>query len=56
MRAFINEQKGSYGMFSRSGRNTLEKFHILMKKDEIIGGYNKKQKSRRSDIDNGKVS
>lgn len=41
---FINGQKGSHGMFSKSGKQTLEKFQILLKKDEIINGINKKAK------------
>ena len=41
---FINSQKGSHGMFSKSGKQTLEKFQILLKKDEIINGINKKIK------------
>ncbi len=41
---FINNQKGSHGMFSKSGKQTLEKFQILLKKDEIINGINKKIK------------
>lgn len=39
---FINNQKGSHGMFSKSGKRTLEKFQILLKKDEIINGIDKK--------------
>lgn len=39
---FVNNQKGSHGMFSKSGRQTLEKFQILLKKDEIINGNNKR--------------
>lgn len=31
-------------MFSKSGKQTLEKFQILLKKDEIINGINKKIK------------
>lgn len=41
---FVNTQKGSSGMFSKTGRNTLEKFQILLRKDEIINGINKKMK------------
>jgi hypothetical protein len=41
---FVNNQKGSHGMFSKSGKRTLEKFQILMKKDEIINGIDKKVK------------
>jgi len=40
----INENRGSYGMFSRAGRNSTEKFHILMKKDEILNGTGRKFK------------
>ena len=45
---FINEAKGSHGMFSRAGRNSTEKFHILMKKDEILS--NKRKKAKTLDI------
>jgi hypothetical protein len=41
---FVNTQKGSYGMFSKSGKRTLEKYQILLKKDEIINGIDKKIK------------
>lgn len=41
---FMNNQKGSYGMFSKTGKQTLEKFQILLKKDEIINGFNRKMK------------
>lgn len=41
---FVNSQKGSHGMFSKSGKRTLEKFQILLKKDEIINGIDKKVK------------
>lgn len=37
----LNENRGSYGMFSRAGRSSTEKFHILMKKDEILNGVSK---------------
>lgn len=40
----VNENRGSYGMFSRAGRSSTEKFHILMKKDEILNGTGKKFK------------
>jgi len=40
----VNENNGSYGMFSRAGRNSTEKFHILMKKDEILNGTGRKFK------------
>ena len=41
---FTNNQKGSHGMFSKSGKRTVEKFQILLKKDEIINGVDKKIK------------
>ena len=53
----INENRGSYGMFSRAGRSSTEKFHILIKKDEILRGTTKNQKEKanensdESDID-----
>ena len=34
----LNETKGSLGMFSSVGKNSVEKYHILMRKDEIING------------------
>lgn len=40
----VNEKNGSYGMFSRAGRVSTEKFNILMKKDEILNGTGKKFK------------
>ena len=40
----LNENIGSYGMFSRAGRISTEKFHILMKKDEILSGISHKVK------------
>lgn len=40
----LNENRGSYGMFSRAGRSSTEKFHILMKKDEILNGISSKGK------------
>jgi hypothetical protein len=40
----LNETRGSNGMYSRAGRNSTEKFHILLKKDEILNGHNKKLK------------
>lgn len=40
----LNDGKGSFGMFSRAGRNSAEKYHILMRKDEILNGLNKKIK------------
>ena len=44
---FLNEAKGSFGMFSRAGRHSTEKFHILMKKEEIISD---KKKTKSTDI------
>ncbi len=38
----LNSSRGSFGMFSRAGRNSAEKFHILVRKDEILSGPNKK--------------
>lgn len=38
----LNDAKGSLGMFSRAGRYSAEKYHILMRKDEIINGQNRK--------------
>ena len=40
----INNKNGSYGMFSRAGRVSTEKFNILMKKEEILNGTGKKFK------------
>ena len=40
----LNDNKGSFGMFSRAGRNSAEKYHILVRKDEILSGLNKKIK------------
>jgi len=40
----LNENCGSYGMFSRAGRSSTEKFHILMRKDEILNGVSNKGK------------
>lgn len=52
----VNENRGSYGMFSRAGRSSTEKFHILIKKDDILkGSKNNKEKveqgSDESDLD-----
>jgi len=41
----LNTGKGSFGMLSRPGISSLENFHILMKKDEILAG-NKQPKSK----------
>ena len=38
----LNDAKGSYGMYSRAGRNTVEKYHLLMRKDEILSGNKKR--------------
>jgi hypothetical protein len=38
----LNETKGSLGMFSRAGRNSADKYNILVRKDEILGGKKKK--------------
>jgi hypothetical protein len=38
----LNENRGSFGMFSRAGRNSAEKYNILVRKDEILGGLKKK--------------
>jgi hypothetical protein len=40
----VNQKNGSYGMFSRAGRISTEKFNILIKKDEILNGTGKKFK------------
>ena len=45
---FLNDTKGSFGMFSRAGRNSTEKFHILVKKEEILSC--KKRKARSTDM------
>lgn len=34
----LNETRGSYGMYSRAGRMTAEKFHLLRRKEEILNG------------------
>jgi hypothetical protein len=55
----INQNRGSHGMFSRAGRSSTEKFHILIKKDDIIKGaglaksqlQRKEINSDESDID-----
>ena len=38
----LNDARGSFGMYSRAGRNTAEKFHLLMRKEEILSGNTKK--------------
>lgn len=40
----LNDNRGSMGMFSRAGRNSADKFHILMRRDEILFAFNKKTK------------
>lgn len=40
----LNDTRGSLGMFSRAGRNSTDKYHILTRKDEILSGMNKKMK------------
>ncbi len=42
----LNDNKTSYGMFSRAGIQTTEKYHILMKKDDILNGKTKKHRSK----------
>jgi hypothetical protein len=42
----LNDASGSFGMFSRAGRNSAEKYHIIARKDEILSGRNKKIKLR----------
>src|SRR4051812_15991587 len=42
----LNDNRGSFGMFSRAGRNSAEKFHILVRKDEILAGLNKRVKMK----------
>lgn len=37
----LNETKGCFGMYSRAGVNSVGKFHILMKKEEILSGKKK---------------
>ena len=49
---FLNETRGSFGMFSRAGRHSTERFHILMKKDELIAG--EKKSKGTSDFDEDK--
>lgn len=46
----INENRGSYGMFSRAGRSSTEKFHILIKKDEILKGLSKRPKEKAEEV------
>jgi hypothetical protein len=38
----LNDTKGSYGMYSRAGKEAAEKYNILMRKDEILSGNTKK--------------
>jgi hypothetical protein len=42
----LNETKGSLGMFSRAGRNSADKYNILVRKEEILGGKKKKFKTK----------
>lgn len=42
----LNDVKGSHGMYSRAGKNSTEKFHILMKKEEIMSGKGKTYKCK----------
>ena len=39
----LNDTKGSLGMFSSVGKTSMEKFHILTRKDEILNGKIKKK-------------
>ena len=41
---FENETKGTYGSYSEAGRNSVEKYHIIMQKDKILEGKTKKIK------------
>jgi len=42
----LNDNKSSFGMYSRAGVQTTEKFHILMKKDQILSGKRTHIKSK----------
>ena len=42
----LNDVKGSYGMYSNAGKHSAEKYHILMKKDEILANKPKYYKIR----------
>ena len=39
-----NEAKGWYGNYSKIGRNIVERFQLLLRKDEIISGKEKMAK------------
>ena len=41
---FENKQKGWHGCYSRIGKNSVEQFYEIMKKDEILERLNKKLK------------
>ena len=41
---FENETKGTYGSYSEAGRNSVEKYHIIMQKDKILEGKTPKIK------------
>jgi len=45
----LNTGKGNYGMLSRPGISSVEKFHILMKKDEILAVAGDKQPKSKGD-------
>lgn len=40
----LNDTRGSLGMFSRAGRNSSEKYHIISRKEEILSGGRRKIK------------
>lgn len=42
----LNDGKGCHGMYSRAGKHSAEKFHILMKKEEILANKAKYYKVR----------
>ena len=39
-----NDAKGWHGSFSAAGRNSAEKYHMIVHKDSIIAGRTKKKK------------
>ena len=43
---FENDTKGWYGSYSIAGRESAEKYHIVVHKDEILNIGNKKLKTR----------
>ena len=45
---FENEAKGWHGSYSTAGRNSAEKYHIIIHKDEILS--NEPKKIRIKDI------